>query len=412
MSFSSEYDVYQVRKEFPMFKEDSSFIYFDSAATSQKPQKVIDRMSQFLQEEYGTVHRAVYALAASATSRYDEVRQKVRRFLDVREDGEIIFTRGTTDGINLVASSFGKMFLKEGDEVFISETEHHSNIVPWQIICKERKALLKVIPVNDQGEILLDVYKKMLSSKTKLVAVAHISNATGVIHPIAEMIRLAHEQGAVVLIDAAQSAPHQLISVKDLDMDFLVFSAHKMYGPTGVGALYGKKKWLDQMPPYQGGGDMVHQVTFEETTYQPVPLKFEAGTPSIVEVMGLGAAIEFLEEIGLAKIEAYEKMLTEYAFTKMKKVKEVTLLSHASNKGAIITFYSTKFHSLDIGTLLDIKGIAVRTGHLCAQPALARFGIQSAVRISFGMYNTLAEIDYFIKVLEEVFFLLRDESSL
>ncbi len=401
----------QVRKQFPIFKPGNSLVYLDSAATSQKPQKVIDRMTRFLQEECGTVHRAVYALASEATGHYDGVRQLVKEFLDVPESGEIIFTRGTTDGINLVAASFGKAFLKEGDEILISETEHHSNIVPWQMICAEKKAVLRVIPVNDHGELLLDAYQKMLGPKTKMVAIAHISNATGVIHPIEEVIALAHKHGAKVLIDAAQSVCHRSVSVKDLDADFLVFSGHKAYGPTGIGVLYGKKVLLDQMPPYQGGGDMVHQVTFEHTTYQPLPLKFEAGTPNIVEVMGLGAAIEFMQEVGLKKIEAFENSLTEYAFAKMKNIGGLKFISEAKLKSSILTFTVKDCHSLDIGTLLDVKGIAVRTGHLCAQPALKRFKIHSAVRVSFGVYNTLDEVDRFIKALEEVILMLRNETG-
>ena len=400
-----------IRKKFPIFKPGRSLIYFDSAATSQKPQTVIDRMTYFLQEEYGTVHRAVYDLAAQATNHYDGVRQKVREFLDVPEEGEIIFTRGTTDGINLVASSFGKAFLKEGDEILISETEHHSNIVPWQMIAQEKKAHLKIIPVDDRGELHLDAYEKMLGPKTKMVAIAHISNATGVIHPIKEIIRLAHKHGAKVLIDAAQSIPHRSVSMRDLNADFLVFSGHKAYGPTGIGILYGKKELLDRMPPYQGGGDMVHQVTFERSTYQPLPLKFEAGTPSIVEVMGLGAAIEFMQEVGLDQIEAHEKALTEYAFTKMNKIDGIRWISQGKEKSSILTFTIKDAHSLDIGTLLDVKGIAVRTGHLCAQPALKRFGVTSAIRVSFAVYNTLEEVDLFVKALEEVVLMLQNETG-
>ncbi len=405
----------QVRKEFPIFKAGLASIYLDSAATSQKPKQVIDRMSQFLQEEYGTVHRAVYRLAAQATSQYNEVRELVREFLGVKEDGEVVFTRGTTDGINLVAASFGKAFLEEGDEILISETEHHSNIVPWQMICQERKAVLKVFPVNDLGEVLVDEYKKLLSPKTKLVAIAHISNATGVIHPIKKIISLAHEQGAKVLVDAAQSISHKVICVKDLDVDFLVFSGHKAYGPTGIGILYGKKALLDQMPPYQGGGDMVHQVTFEKTTYQPIPLKFEAGTPSIVEVIGLGEAIKFMQRVGLDKIEAFEKVLTEYAFSKMKNIEGLIFLAHSKdryyeNRSSILTFYFKDVHSLDVGTLLDVKGVSVRTGHLCAQPALKRFGLRSAIRVSFALYNTLEEVDLFVKALEEVILLVGNEA--
>lgn len=400
-----------IKKKFPIFKKDPSFIYLDSAATTHKPQKVIDRMTQFLQEEYGTVHRAIYSLAAGATFQYDGVRQKVKQFIGCGEEGEVIFTRGTTDGINLVASSFGKAFLEEGDEILISETEHHSNIVPWQMICEEKKAVLKVIPVNDDGEIDLEVFEKMLSSKVKLVAIAHISNVTGAIHPIDKIIEISHRAGAKVLIDAAQSAGHKKICVKTLDVDFFVFSSHKIYGPTGIGVLYGKKVLLDSMPPYQGGGDMVHQVTFEKTTYQPLPLKFEAGTPSIVEVIGLGAALDFIEEVGLSQIENFEKNITEYAFNKMKHVPGLLFLCTPKERSSLLTFHFKKYHSLDVGTLLDLKGIAVRTGHLCGQPALARFGVRSVIRASFAIYNTFEEVDLFVKALEESILLLSTETN-
>jgi cysteine desulfurase / selenocysteine lyase len=404
----------KLRQEFPIFTSNSSLVYFDSAATCQKPKRVIDKMTQFLQEDYGTVHRAVYSLAAQATFQYDAVRQLVREFLGVGELGEVIFTRGTTDGINLVAASFGKAYVDEGDEILVLETEHHSNIVPWQLLCKEKKAFLRVIPVNDLGEVLLDEYAKMLNSKTKLVAVAHIANSTGVIHPIKEMISLAHEKGAKVLVDAAQSASHKAIDVEELDVDFLVFSGHKVYGPTGIGVLYGKRVLLDQMPPYQGGGDMVHQVSFEKTTYQPLPLKFEAGTPNIVEVMGLGAAIEFMQEIGFDRIEKFEHSLTEYAYSKMKNIEGLIFLAHSKeifsmNRSSILSFHFKECHCLDVGTLLDLKGFAVRTGHLCSQPALKRFGVSSVIRVSFAVYNTFEEVDLFIKALEEVVLMLRDK---
>lgn len=397
----------KLRHEFPLLSRQKSLIYLDSAATSQKPRMVIDRMTCFLEQEYGTVHRAVYSLAATSTAHYDDVRRQVCAFLGVGEEGEVIFTRGTTEGINLVASCFGKAFLQEGDEILICETEHHSNIVPWQMVCQEKKAHLKVVPVDDRGEICLDVLLQLLSSKTKLVAVAHIANATGVIHPIHEIIHLAHQFGAKVLIDAAQSVSHQKICVRDLDVDFLVFSAHKMYGPTGVGILYGKKIWLDQMPPYQGGGDMVEEVTFEKTTYQPLPLKFEAGTPSIVEVMGLGAAIEFLQEIGLDRIESWERSLTEYALRQMESIEGLSLLCSPKHRSSIITFHVKNCHSLDIGTLLDMRGIAVRTGHFCAQPTLRKFAVRSAVRLSFGVYNTYEDVDRFIIALKEVLSILK-----
>ena len=391
-----KYDVLKVREEFPVFYKNPSLIYFDSAATSHKPKRVVDTMTRFLLEEYGTVHRAVYALAAGATARYNEVRNSLKQFIGAGEEGDVVFTRGTTDGINLVAASFGKAFLKEGDEILISETEHHSNIVPWQLICEEKKAVLRVIPVDDQGELCLDLFEKMLSSKTKLVSIAHISNATGVLHPIVDIIELSHKYGAKVLIDAAQSASHIPLKVKEWDVDFLVFSGHKIYGPTGIGVLYGKKDLLNQMPPYQGGGDMVQQVSFEKTTYQEAPLKFEAGTPSIAEVMGLGSAIEFLNQWGLDKIHKHESILMESAVKHLEQIPQVSFLSHSNNKSSILTFSCKGIHSLDIGTLLDLEGIAVRTGHLCAQPTLKRFGIRSAIRISFGAYNQLEEVERFM----------------
>ena len=392
----------EIRKEFSFLDSlDNPLIYLDSAATSQKPRSVVDTMSQFFLKEYATVHRAVYPLAAESTARYDAVRESVQKFIGAFDSSEIIFTRGTTEGINLVASSFGKAFIDEGDEILLSETEHHSNIVPWQMLCLDRKAILKVIPVDDNGEILLDSFKSMLSSKVKIVSLAHIANSTGVIHPISEVICLAHSHGAKVLIDAAQSVSHLPINVQELDADFLVFSGHKLYGPTGVGVLYAKKHLLEQMPPYQGGGDMIKTVSFEKTTYQEAPLKFEAGTPSIAEVIGLGASLEFLNRIGLSQIEAWEKKLVEYALLKLSSIPEVKLLSYAKNKSSIISFNCAGCHPLDVGTLLGLRGIAVRTGHLCAQPALKRLGVSSTIRISFAIYNTFEEIDQFALALKE-----------
>ena len=392
----------EIRKEFPFLDSlDNPLIYLDSAATSQKPRSVVDTMSQFFLKEYATVHRAVYPLAAESTARYDAVRESVQAFIGASDSSEILFTRGTTEGINLVASSFGKAFINEGDEILLSETEHHSNIVPWQMLCLDRKAILKVIPVDDNGEILLDAFKAMLSSKVKMVSLAHIANSTGVIHPISEVIHLAHSCGAKVLIDAAQSISHLPIDVQQLDADFVVFSGHKLYGPTGVGVLYAKKHLLEQMPPYQGGGDMIKTVSFEKTTYQEAPLKFEAGTPSIAEVIGLGVSLEFLSRIGLSQIEAWEKKLVEYALLKLASIPEVKLLSQTKNKSAIISFNCVGCHPLDIGTLLGLRGIAVRTGHLCAQPALKRLGVSSTIRISFAIYNTFEEIDQFALALKE-----------
>lgn len=397
-----KYPLNKIRKEFPFLETHNSLIYFDSAATSQKPRCVIDSISKFLKDEYGTVHRAIYGLASGATARYNEVRQLIATWIGAKETSEIVFTKGTTEGINLVASSFGKQFMEPGDEILVIETEHHSNIVPWQLLAKDRGVTLKVCPVDDTGSIDLSVLDQKITSKTKLVAVAHIANSTGTIHPIEKIIQTAHQKGAKVLVDAAQSVAHLSIDVTMLDVDFLVFSGHKMYGPTGIGILYGKKELLELMPPYQGGGDMVQKVSFEETTYQSPPLRFEAGTPGIVEVMGLGAAVCFLEEVGLEEISNWEKKLSLYAFDKLSLIPGLRFLTKGSVESSIITFSVEGYHPFDIGTLLDLRNIAVRTGHLCAQPALKRFQLTSAIRVSFGVYNTLEEVDSFVDHFQDV----------
>lgn len=383
------------------------FVYLDSAATAQKPKSVIDALHRFYANEYGTVHRAIYEFAAKATAHYSEVREHVKNFLNASSVDEIIFTKGTTEAINLVAASFGRAFLQEGNEVLISEMEHHSNIVPWQMICKERKAHLKVIPMNDRGELLLAEYEKLLTPRTKIVSVAHISNATGTQNPIEEMIALAHKKGAKVMIDGAQSAPHIPIDVQKLDADFFAFSGHKAFGPTGVGVLYGKKELLDRLPPYQGGGDMVDKVSFSETTYQHLPLKFEAGTPMIAEVIGLGEALAYIESVGRSNIAAWDKTLLEYATSKIIGIDGVQIYGTAPIKGPIISFGVKGVHPLDIGSLLDVKGIAVRTGNLCAQPTLKHFGVTSMARASFALYNTHDDIDIFIEALREAIAILR-----
>ncbi len=371
-----------------------SMIYFDSAATTQKPKIVIDEITRFYSEEYGTVHRAVYDSCLKATEKYEAARRRIKSFLNA---DEVIFTKGTTDAINLVASSF----ISEGDEVLISEMEHHSNIVPWQL----RKAKLLVVPIDDKGEIILSEFKKKITKNTKLVSIAHIANATGTQNPIEEIIAIAHANGAKALIDGAQSAPHIPVDLQKLDCDFFAFSGHKIYGPTGIGVLSAKKELLEQMPPYQGGGDMVDKVTFEKTTFQPSPLKFEAGTPHIAGVIGLGVAIKYVQEIGLETIAAKEQELLHYATQKLTDL--VTIIGTAQKKGAIITFIIPGIHPLDIGSFLNLKGIAVRTGHLCAQPTMARFGITGAVRISFSFTNTFAEIDILVASLQEAISLLR-----
>ncbi len=408
------FDVWQIRKHFPMLKKKMNgrpLVYLDTAATSQKPQCVIDAMTLFYGQEYGTVHRAIYELAAHSTEMYSNVRAKVQRFIHARQEEEIVFTRGTTEAINLVAHSFGRAFLEPGDEIIISEMEHHSNIVPWQLLAEERGLKLKFIPMDHSGELRLDVFKELLSERTKLVSVAHIANATGTINPIKEIIDLAHGAGAKVLIDGAQAASHVSLDMQALDADFYTFSGHKMYGPTGVGILYGKYALLKEMPPFMGGGDMVETVTMEKTTYQEPPLRFEAGTPSIAQVIGLGAAIDYIESVGKKKIEEWQSSLLQYATEKLEEIPGLTIVGNARRKGAIISFTLENVHSLDLGTLLGLKGIAIRTGHLCAQPTLARFGLTSLSRISFGVYSTFEEVDVVVGAIKEATLLLKPEFS-
>ncbi|MEM1282260.1 MAG: cysteine desulfurase [Chlamydiota bacterium] len=401
----SELEVSKYRKDFPMLNQTmhgKPLIYLDTAATAQKPVQVIEAMKDFQEKYYGTVHRAVYELAVHSTDQYCKIREKVQSFIGAKKSEEIIFTRGTTAAINLVAHSFGKAFIHPGDEVIISEIEHHSNIVPWQIMCEDRGALLKVIPANDRGELILEEYGKLLTDKTKIVAVGHISNSLGTLHPVKTIINMAHEVGAKVLIDGAQGASHIAVDVVDLNCDFYAFSGHKLYGPTGVGVLYGKEELLEQMPPYQGGGDMIKIVSFEKTTYNDLPLKFEAGTPMITEVIGLGVAVDYLEKIGLENIARHEHQLLEYATKEMEAVDEVTIVGTAEEKGAILSFIVQGVHPLDIGTMLDLRGVAVRTGHHCAQPTMQHFGIEATTRASFGLYNTKEDVDGFITALKEV----------
>jgi cysteine desulfurase / selenocysteine lyase len=397
-------DVEKIRKDFPMLKKKmhgNPLVYFDSAATAQKPFSVIRTVTDFYQEHYGTVHRAIYELAIHSTEEYQKVRQKVKAFINASKVEEIIFTRGTTESINLVAYSFGKAFIKPGDEILISAMEHHSNIVPWQILCEDRGAILKVIPMNERGELLLDEYAKLLTNRTKLVAVNHISNALGTVNPIKHMIRMAHEKGAKFLVDGAQSAPHLSIDVQDLDADFFVFSGHKLMGPTGIGILYGKEELLNRMPPYQGGGDMIETVSFSCTSYNTLPLKFEAGTPMIAEVLGLGAAIDYIQEIGLDKIHKWERELLMHATKRMEAIPGLRIIGQAPEKGALISFVIDGIHPLDLGTFLDLRGIAIRTGHHCAQPVMRFFDLSSTARASFACYNTKEEVDYFVSCLEE-----------
>ncbi len=400
----------QYAKDFPMLQKTMHgrpLIYFDSAATAQKPQSVIEAVAGFYKDHYGTVHRAVYELANDSTDMYHEARLKAQKFLGAKRPEEIIFTRGTTDAINLAAYSFGKAFIKPEDEIIISEIEHHANIVPWQMVCEDRGAKLKVIPVDERGVLKLGEYEKLLSPKTKIVAIAHISNALGTIHPVKQIIEMAHAAGAKVLIDGAQAAPSMKIDVQDLDADFYAFSGHKAYGPSGIGVLYGKYDLLDRLPPMQGGGDMIESVTFEKTTYQKPPLKFEAGTPMIAQAIGLGAAIDYINSIGIDKIAAWKQKLLAYATKRLELIQHLSIMGTAPEKGAIISFNVSSVHPLDIGTMLDLKGIAVRTGSLCAQPAMARFGAAQTTRASFALYNSTEEIDTFADALEEIITLVR-----
>ncbi len=411
---SGERQIRKVRAQFPMLEKTmhgKSLVYLDSAATTYKPLSVIESIRQFYAEQYATVHRSVYDFAARATQRYQAVRQMVKQFLNAAFVEEIVFTKGTTEGINLVANSFLRAFAKPGDEVILSVMEHHANLVPWQMVCAERGIVLKWIPMNEQGELNIEAFEEMLTEKTKIVSVAHIANVTGTWNPVEHIISLAHARGAKVLIDGAQSAAHLTVDVQKLGADFYVFSGHKAYGPTGVGVLYGKKALLEKMPPYQGGGDMIEEVFLDRAVYQKTPLKFEAGTPPIAEAIGLGAAIQFIESIGRPNIEAWETELLKDATRKMLTIPGLRILGTAPRKGAIISFQIDDLHPLDIGTLLDIRGIAIRTGTLCAQPTLREFGVAQTARISFGIYNTLAEVDLFIQALKEVILLLRPALS-
>lgn len=405
MNTSTRIDVQRLRKDFPMLGKtmhDKPLVYLDSAATYQKPNAVIDAIANFYRDHYGTVHRAIYQLAIWSTEHYQNTRHKVRAFLNAPKVEEIIFTRGATESINLVAYSFGKAFVKPGDEILISAMEHHSNIVPWQILCEDRKANLKVIPMNERGELLLDEYARLLSPRTRLVAFTHVSNALGTINPVKEMTAMAHQAGAKVLIDGSQSAPHLQVDVQDLDVDFFVFSGHKVMGPTGIGVLYGKTELLNEMPPYQGGGDMIESVDFSKTTYNVLPLKFEAGTPMIAEVMGLGAAIDYIQAVGLEAIQEWEHELLVYATAKLEQIPGLRIIGQAKEKGALISFVIEGIHSLDIGSFLDLKGIAIRTGHHCAQPVMRFFNVPTTSRASFACYNTKEEVDYLADALHAI----------
>ena len=406
----STVDFFKLRDDFPMLSKmmhGKPLAYFDSAATAQKPRVVIDAIDDFYRNHYGTVHRAVYELSVEATQEYQQVRRRIALFLNAAKEEEIIFTRGTTESINLVAYSFGKAFIHPGDEILITEMEHHSNIVPWQILCEDRGCVLRVAPMNDRGELKMDEFAKLLNSKTKLVSVTHVSNSLGTVNPIKEIIALAHDFGAKVLVDGAQAAPHMRIDVQDLDADFYVFSGHKVYGPTGIGILYGKESLLDAMPPYQGGGDMILSVKFDKTVYSPLPMKFEAGTPMIAEVLGLGAAITYLNTIGMDNIYQHELRLLHYMTKRLEEIPGLRIIGTAKEKGSIVSFFIEGLHPLDVGTMLDLRGFALRTGHHCAQPAIRHFDIPGTIRASFGLYNDESEIDRFIENLLEIIHYLK-----
>lgn len=389
-------DIERIRADFPLLqlrREGKPFVYLDNSATTQKPQCVIDKVCTYYKLQNANVHRAVYRLGQSATDEYEEARSKVQRFLGARTPAEIVFTRGTTDGINLVANSFGRTFIGEGDEVLISAMEHHSNIVPWQMLCRERGAVLRVAPIDEDGSLLLEEFQKLLNEKTKLVSILHVSNALGTINPIRRVIDLAHDARATVLIDGAQSGGRVPIDVAALGCDFFVCSGHKMFGPTGTGVLYGKEELLDAMPPYQGGGDMVQSVSFRKATYKAPPYKFEAGTPNIAGVIGLGAAIDYLNAVGMANVAAYEQELLAYGTQLLESIEGIRLIGTAKEKAAIWSFRLDDTHPHDIAQILDSEGVAVRAGHHCAQPVLRRFGVAATVRASLAFYNTREELD-------------------
>ena len=397
-------DIKTVRKDFPILSREvygKTLVYFDNAASSQKPSKVIDAISHYYEHEHSNIHRGVHHLSADATEKYEEARKTIQRFINAEHSHEVIFTKGTTDSINLVAYSFGVKFINEGDEVIVSTLDHHSNIVPWQMICETRGAKLKVIPINNEGELLLDDYRNLLSDKTKIVAVGHVSNALGTINPVKEIIAEAKKMRIPVLLDGAQAIPHLAVDVQELDCDFYAFSAHKIFGPTGVGVLYGKENLLNTIPPYQGGGDMIDTVTFEKTTYNELPHKFEAGTPNIAGVIGLKAAIEYVNQVGINNIAIAEHQLIEYATEQISAIDGVRLIGTAKEKASVLSFLVNDIHPYDIGTILDRLGVAVRTGHHCAEPLMNRLNIPGTVRASFAFYNTKEEVDVFVNALKK-----------
>ena len=398
-------DVGRIRADFPILQvkiNGKPLAYLDNAASSQMPKQVIDRLVRYQTSEHANIHRAVHTLSERATAEYEGARRKIQRFINAKEEREVIFTRGTTDAVNLVMHGYGRAFLGDGDEIILSQLEHHSNIVPWQMLCEEKSARLRVIPCNDAGELLLDDYAKLFNANTKFVAIAHVSNALGTINPVKDMIATAHRHGVPVLVDGAQAVPHMKVDVQDLDCDFYAFSGHKMCGPTGIGVLYGKARLLEKMKPFEGGGDMILSVTFEKTTYNAIPYKFEAGTPPIAAAVGLGATVDYLESVGLDRIAAHEHELLTYATEAFAQLKGVRIVGTARNKAGVLSFTLQGVHPHDVGTILNEDGVAVRTGHHCAQPVMQRFGVPATVRASFYLYNTFAEVDALVAGIRRV----------
>ena len=399
------YDINKVREDFPILSRQiygKPLVYFDNGATTQKPLCVLDAMRNEYLNVNANVHRGVHYLSQQATDLHEAARETVRKFINAPKVEEVIFTRGTTESLNLVVSSFGDRFLSEGDEVIVSVMEHHSNIVPWQLLAAKKGIAIKVIPMTDEGDVIMEEYEKLFNEKTRIVSITQVSNVLGTINPVKEMIRIAHEYEVPVMVDGAQSTPHMKVDVQDLDCDFFAFSGHKIYGPTGIGVLYGKEKWLDEMPPYQGGGEMIESVSFEKTTFEKLPFKFEAGTPDYVATHGLATALNYVTELGLDNIFAHEQELTRYAMEQMKEIPGMRIFGTSQHKDAVISFLVGDIHHLDMGTLLDRLGIAVRTGHHCAEPLMHRLGISGTVRASFALYNTKEEVDALVAGIKRV----------
>ncbi|MCA2005528.1 MAG: cysteine desulfurase [Ignavibacterium sp.] len=404
-SSTSVYDVNRIREDFPILKQivhGKPLVYLDNAATTQKPLQVLKELEKYYYTMNANIHRGVHALSQEATEAYEGSRIKIKKFINALGKNEIIFTRGTTESINLVAQSYGRKNFNEGDEIIISHMEHHSNIVPWQMICEERKAKLRVIPIDDSGELVFEEFEKMINEKTKFISVVYASNSLGTVNPVKKIIDLAHSYNIPVLLDAAQAVNHLKIDVQELDCDFLAFSGHKLYGPTGIGILYGKVNHLDSMPPYQGGGDMISKVTFEKTLYNELPYKFEAGTPNIAGAIGLGAAIDYVEKVGIDNIAKHENDLLEYATQRVSELKGLRIIGTSKNKISVLSFVLENVHPHDVGTFLDFEGVAIRTGHHCTQPIMDRYGIPATSRASFGMYNTFEEVDVLVNGLKKI----------